>query len=415
MKRRAVLYVALALVMVLGAAAGVRAWWHTPNTLAAIRLPQGDSNSPPDPHLQVFFDTLFAVRTRYVDEPNMAKALEGSLRGMVESLDSNSSYLDAAHYQRYKQQGEGGSAGIGAYVSKKFGYAAVIAVLPKGPADAAGLETGDIIESLNGESTHEMALAEIRRKLAGAAGAKVELSIIRARKITPEKITLTLAEVAAPPVQQQMLAGNVGYISSRTLSKGRAQEIGAAVKALQAQGAKGFVLDLRDTAWGEPAEGAAVANLFLDHGRIAYLAGQKYQQVNYDADPQKAVSKLPLVVLVGRGTAGAAEVTAAGILDNSRGDVVGEPTFGDASVQKLFESPDGQAALILSIAKYYRPNGKAIQEGGVTPSVKAALDLPFVQDSTITPAEQAAIKAKAREQQLELAVEVLQKKLGGGK
>ena len=150
--------------------------------------------------------------------------------------------------------------------------------------------------------------------------------------------------------------------------EGKSQEIAAKIRDLQKQGAKKLVLDLRNSASGAESEGVATANLFLDHGTIAYLQGQKYPRQAFNADPAKDITKLPVAVLVNRGTAGPAEIVAAAILENARGDVVGDKTFGDGSVQKLIEMKDN-SAMILSVAKYYSPGGKAIQDAAVTPNV----------------------------------------------
>jgi carboxyl-terminal processing protease len=427
MRRRILLSAVLVLVLAIvvgGTAIGVQRWRAASlqkNTFPMKDLKTVKAAEPKiDPHLRVYDDVLMLVRLRYVDEPNMPKAADGGLHGLLEGLDANSAYLNAAQYRDYKDAQtakNGATAGIGAFVSKRFGYAGVVAVLPGSPAAQAGMESGDVIESLDGASTHALALAQIRQRLMGTAGTKVEMGLIRARKIEPEKVTVTLADVAIPPLAQKLMPGNVGYVGAQVLSQGRAQEIGAAIKALEAQGAKGFVIDLRDAAWGNAEEGVALANLFVERGRLAYLAGQKFQQVNYDADPQKVVTKLPVVVMVSRGTAGAAELAAAAIMDNGRGDVVGEKTFGDDSVQKLFESPDRQSAMILSIAKYYRQTGKIIQENGITPSVEAATNPPAISDNQPPPGSPAAaqLREAERSQQLQKAVEVLQKKLGGAR
>ena len=378
-----------------------------------------DNQPQIDKHVVVYDSALLFIRLRYVDDPDMHRATDGGLHGLLESLDANSSYLNEEEYHRYrdaKAAPAAGSASIGAFVSKRFGYGAIVALLPGSPAEQAGLQSGDIIESLNGANAHEYSLEELRRRLAGAAGSSVELSVIKARRIEPQKVTLTLAEVAVPPLQQQMLPGNIGYLATQVLSRGRAQEMAAAIKTLEAQGAKAFVLDLRDAAWGDTDEGAAVANLFVDHGRLSYLSGQKFTQVNYDADPQKAVTKLPLAVLVNHGTAGAAEICAAAIQDNQRGDLVGEKTFGDASVQRLIEARDGRRAMILTVAKFHSPSGKVIQENGVSPSVLAQ-----AEDIAVTPADEtqdsktaAQARAAVRQMQLQKAVDALQNKIGGG-
>jgi carboxyl-terminal processing protease len=260
---------------------------------------------------------------------------------------------------------------IGAAVSKRFGYAAVIAVIPGGPADKAGVENSDIFESIEGRSTREMSLAEIHSLLVGEPGSTVTVAVVRPRRAEPQKIVISRDVVSIPPTADKMLADNVGYVKVDAFPQGKSQEIAAKIRNLQKQGARKLVLDLRNAASGDEAEGIATANLFLDHGTITYLQGQKYPRQAFNADPAKDITKLPVAVLVNRGTAGPAEIVASAILENARGDVVGDKTFGDGSVQKLIDMPDG-AALILSVAKYYSPNGKAIQDSAVTPNFLVA-------------------------------------------
>ena len=145
---------------------------------------------------------------------------------------------------------------------------------------------------------------------------------------------------------------------------------------------------------------------------IAYLQGQKFEKVTYNADPQKKITDLPVVVLVNRGTAGAAEIVASALLANSRGDVVGDKTFGEGSVQKLIEVPDG-SALILSIAKYYTSNGKVIQDTGITPNILVAASDDAVvlpeEDDNASPEEPQKTQPK-EDDQLRRAIEVLKMK-----
>ena len=190
-----------------------------------------------------------------------------------------------------------------------------------------------------------------------------------------------------------MIEDGIGYIKVDALTKGMAAEVAAKVKSLEKSGAKKLVLDLRNDADGNENEGVAVANLFLNHGTITYVQGQKYPKEAFNADPAKAITSLPLAVLVNRGTAGAAEVVAAAILENARGDVVGDKTFGDGSVQKTIDLPDG-GALILSIAKYYSPSGKAIQDSAVTPNVLVA-----DEEDNVIPDEEEEAPAAATDQE----------------
>ena len=360
--------------------------------------------------LGVYGEVLTRIRSEYVEEPNIPKVTDGALHGLLESLDANSSYLNPEQYKEYKEHKRDGKADIGAAISKRFGYAAIIAVVPGGPADKAGIEGSDIIESVEGHSTRDMSLAEIRDKLSGAPGSTVLLSIVRARRAEPQKITITRELVAFPPVNEKMMEDQIGYIKADVLNKGKAQEIAAKVKALQHDGAKKLILDLRDCADGDEAEGVAVANLFLNHGTIAYLQGQKYPRQTFNADPSKAVTNLPLVVMVNRGSAGPAEIVAGAVLENGRGDVVGDKTFGVGSVQKLIEIPDG-SALILSIAKYYTPSGKAIQDTAITPNVLVAdADQDVVlpdDDSGGTADQERKLEKQHEDDQLHKAIDVL--------
>jgi carboxyl-terminal processing protease len=341
--------------------------------------------------LSVYSEVLSRIRLEYVEEPNIPGVTDGALHGLLESLDANSSYLSPEEYKRYKTTKSGGKANIGADVSKRFGYAAVVAVIPGGPADKAGIENTDIIESIENKSTHDMSLAEIRSLLSGDVGSTITVAVVRPRRAEPQKIVITRDLVTIPPATDKVLADNVGYIKVDSFPQGESQEIAGKIRDVQKDGAKKIVLDLRNCAGGEESEGIAAANLFLDHGTITYLQGQKYPRQAFNADASKEITKLPVAVLVNRSTAGPAEIVAAAILENARGDVVGDKTFGDGSVQKLIEMPDN-AALILSVAKYYSPSGKAIQDASVTPNVMVAdstveddAGLPDEDEPAVTP------------------------------
>ena len=368
-------------------------------------------------HIGVYSEVLYRVRAEYVEEPNMSVVTNGALHGLLESLDADSSYLTPSEYKVFKQKKTEGKANIGATVSKRFGYAAIISVIPGGPADKAGLNSGDIIETVEGLSTHDLSLAAVKNHLVGEPGSRLELTIIRTRKIEPQKITVVRDVVAPPAVTETMAADNTtGIIKAQALTKGKAAEIAEKIKSLQKKGAKKLVLDLRNDSEGEEEEGVAVANLFLGKGTIASLQGQKVEKVTYTADPQKKITDLPLAVLVNRGTAGPAELVAAAVLDNTRGDVVGDKTFGEGSVQKLIEVPDG-SALILSVAKYYTSNGKVIQDTGITPNIAVASNDDIVavsDDDDSNPNDEPQKTQPKEDEQLRRAIEVLKMKAQKG-
>jgi carboxyl-terminal processing protease len=363
--------------------------------------------------LQVYSEVLSRVRSEYVEEPNIPAVTDGALHGLLESLDSNSSYLTAAEFKEYKSNQTEAKGEIGAAVSKRFGYAAVISVIPGGPADKAGIQASDILEAIEGKSTREMSLAEVHNLLQGQPGSNLNVAVVRARRAEPQKVVITRDLVTVPPVTDKMLDDGVGYVQVDAFIKGKALEVAAKVRALQKAGARKLILDLRNCAEGEESEGIAVANLFLNHGTITYLQGQKYPREAFNADASKAITNLPLVVLVNKGTAGPAEVVAAAVLENARGDLVGDKTFGDGSVQKVIPLLDG-SALILSIAKYYSPSGKAIQDSAVTPNILVADSeddgaLPD-DDENAVPADEEKKQPPQQDEQLHKAIQVLKSK-----
>jgi carboxyl-terminal processing protease len=373
------------------------------------------SNDGAYKQMEVYSEVLSRVRGEYVEDPNLPAVTDGALHGLLESLDSNSSYLNADQYKQYKNRNTGAKGEIGAAISKRFGYASVVAVIPGSPADKAGLQDTDILEAIEGKSTREMSLAEIHSLLSGEPGSNVNLSVVRARRAEPQKMVVTRDVVTIPPAQDKMLADGIGYVRVDALTKGRSQEIANKVKALQKAGAKKLILDVRDCAEGEESEGIATANLFLNHGTITYLQGQKYPREAFNADSSKAITSLPLAVLVNKGSSGAAEIVAAAVLENARGDVIGDKTFGDGSVQKLIELPDG-GALILSVAKYYSPQGKAIQDAAVTPNIVVADvsdDGPVPdEDENARPSDVEKKAPAEKDEQLQKAIEVLKNRQG---
>ena len=379
--------------------------------LGQMGVRASSSNDGPYAQLQVYSEVLSRVEREYVDEPNIPQVTNGALHGLLEALDSSSSYLSPAEYKEFQARtGKGEKrGGIGAAVSKRFGYADVVSILPGGAAEKAGIQNYDIIEAIEGKSTHEMSPVEINSLLAGDPGSTVTVSVVRARKAEPEKVVITRDVVANPPASSKTVDAGVGYVKVDWFTKGKSKEVADLIRTLQKNGATKLILDLRNSADGDPAEGIATANLFLDHGTITYVQGQKYPKESFTAEADKAITKLPVVVLVNRGTAGPAEIVAAAILENTRGDVLGDKTFGAGSIQKMIPLQDN-SALNLTIAKYYTPQGKAIQDSAVTPNILVAGEeeatLPEDEDGA-TPAADQEPKKAPQDEQLKKAIEVV--------
>jgi len=330
----------------------------------------GKSSTPNGayPHLGVYTEVLSRIKSEYVEEPDMKSVTLGALNGLLESVDPFASYLNADQYKDYLKNKDSDKASVGLILSKKFGYLGVVGVVPGSPAAKAGLGTQDMVETIKGIATRDMPLAYANLLLEGEPGSTVELTMVRMRRPDPQKIKLVRAPLSYPAVTARMMPDQIAYIRPETLAPGKVKEVAAAVERLQREGAKKVLLDLRNCAVGGPEEGAALANLFLNKGLITYLQGQRVPRKNFEADTAKAVSNLPLAVITNRGTADGAEVAAAALADNKRGQVVGERTYGDAALRRAVNMDDG-GAIILSVAKYYSPTGKAIQDNGVTPGV----------------------------------------------
>jgi carboxyl-terminal processing protease len=328
-------------------------------------------------------DVLKKIQTDYVTEPNMTDVTTGALHGLLESLDAESSYLTPAEYKIYKSRPTSGVAQVGIVVSKRAGYATIVSVAPGSPAEKEHLVDGDFIESVDDQSTHQLSLAIIRVLLDGKPGTPVTLSVVRAGKSDPEKITLTRAIAPVPALaEQQYENGSILYLKPGTLTVARVDEVAARIKTV-GKGHK-VLLDLRDSTGGDEAQGLRLANFFVQQGTLATLEGQKFPKQTFTADPAKVLTDAPIEVIVNRGTFGAAELTAAAIENSKRGDVIGERTFGEGSVQKTIELPDG-AALLLTVAKYSGADGKKIQDEAVLPNILVGAVHEEEEDEDATP------------------------------
>ena len=321
--------------------------------------------------LSVFNEVLSKIRNSYVEDPNLGEVMNGALRGLLESLDSYSTYLSPDEYSRYKKHKTNGNGGLGLELSKEkmLGYAYVIHPIESGPADKAGVKPGDVIESIEEVSTRDISLIQAEYLMTGNPGSTAKLKILRRGKAEPVELTVTRELVKAPPVKASLLENKIAHLKVYRFTPGSSDDVRLKLQQLTKNGASRVILDLRDCAGEEFEEGVKVANFFLDHGVITYTQGQKSPKKEFVADPAKALSKLPLVVLQNYGSASAAEIVSAAIKENRRGDVVGVKSFGKASLQQLIPL-ESDSAVLLSTAKFYSQSGKVIQGQGITPDVE---------------------------------------------
>jgi carboxyl-terminal processing protease len=322
--------------------------------------------------INVYGEVLQHIQSDYVVVPNIPQVTDGALRGLIESLDADSSYLTAADYKAYKND-KAGKAQVGINVSKRFGYATVVSVVPGSPADKANLTDGDIIEAIGAVDTRDMSLAMIQKLLEGAPGSVLQIAVIRPQKTDPEKMTLNRVVVQEPQVDEAVYDGSsILYLKPMVIDHEHVQQVEQKLKGMTKAGHTKVLLDLRDVSTGDMSEAVRLANFFVANGTIATLSGQTFPKQTFTADPKDVLAgTAPLVVIVNRGTSGPAELVAGAIQDDKRGDLVGERTFGEGSLQKTFDLPDG-GAVILSIAKYAAPAGKKFEDDAVTPATLVA-------------------------------------------
>jgi carboxyl-terminal processing protease len=359
--------------------------------------------------LTVYSEVLEHIQRDYVDDPNMHAVTNGALHGLLDSLDPQSAYLSPLEYKDYKDKSADtaavGEAGLA--LTRRFGYIGVIGVLPDSPGAKIGLRIGDILEKIAGFTTGQMAIDQAQLLLKGNPGTTVPLSVIRRGKAEPQEMTITLAKLEPPKLVEDKIAGDIAYLHVAEFTPGTSKQIREKLVQFQHSGAKKLILDLRDCSLGDEQEGVQTAQFFLSSGTIATLKGQTVTPIVYSAEPAKVVWTQPVSVLVGNGTAGPAEILAAAIADNKRGDTVGERTYGTASQQKLIEMDDG-SALILTVANYYTPDSKNIASEGVGPTVEIhpSIDDLMAQADLSEPA--AVPSSSPNDPVVKKAIEILQ-------
>ena len=338
--------------------------------------------------LTVYGEVLQKIQQDYVDDPNMHTVTAGSLHGLLESLDPQSSYLTPREYDEYKKKVQNSGTGeTGLTLSKRYGYVIVLSVLPDSPGTKAGVRSGDIFESIGGFTTRDMSVGQALNLLSGQPGTGIKVAVIRRGKATPDEVDLVREKLATPKIIVQKADSDILVLRLPSLDAGRADEVRNRLLDAEKQGVRKVIVDLRECGRGPVSEAISLARLFVPSGTITTLRGQTVSAQVFSAEPKQVVWKNSVSVLIDATTSGAAEVFASAIVANHRGDVVGERTFGLASEQKLITMDDG-AALILTVANYYNPGGKSILEEGITPTevVRAVPDDADSGDDDAAPA-----------------------------
>ncbi len=328
----------------------------------------------PGAQQRIFESVLQHIQDDYVDQPNMEKVRAGALRGLAYGLDPYSTYLTAEQVKDYRAGNKGNQVGIGAELSQAASFLYVVAPIKGSPADQAGVRAGDVIEYIDGKATRDISLYDARQLLNGAPGTEVKLRILRAGA-RPLTVAVKRGTFRAPAAEAHMEAGRIGVLRINSLDKDEAADAKAKLQDLMKQGAQKIVIDLRSVAGGEIQEGVTVANYFIREGSIAKTIGREQKVLkSFDADAKGALFNGPAVVLIDTGTAGAAEVVASAFVENKRGEVLGEKSFGAGAEQELFTLRDGDG-LLLTTVKWASGSGKPFlgedrNHSGITPTIE---------------------------------------------
>jgi len=336
-------------------------------------------------HLKVFQDVLSLVISNYVEEVKVDKAMEGALKGLAEGLDPDSAYLNSQQVAEVQSGTPLPEGDVGLELTRQY-YLRVIAARDGSSAAKAGLTTGDYVRAIDGKPTRDMSVFEGVRLLHGQPGSKVTLTVIRGNAADPHEVPLVREKPPTTLVSGKAATPEVGYVRIASFSEGVVDQLKKQIADLSKDGSKTLIIDLRHTAEGPLDNGIAAARLFVKSGTLAMKGGREpgkdadksggKESANKSAPRETIAARagdgaidLPVQILITNGTSGAAEVFAAALDGNKRGDLVGEHTLGRAAMQKLVKLPENRG-LWLTYARYLTPAGESIQGKGLKPDVE---------------------------------------------
>ncbi len=356
---------------------------------SASAAPRRDSTQPYR-SLDVLAEVLAYIQNGYVDEVSEKELVQAAVEGMVSRLDPHSMILRPEAYRSMRDETTGEFDGVGIEVVQVADGLVVVAPLPDSPAERAGILAGDRIVAVDGTSTKEMALGEATRRMKGVAGTTVALTIERTGQREPRVFTLVRDHVRTTSVDWRVLDPRAGtvYVRIRSFQDRTDRELRQALdgarKSLGGE-IQGLVLDLRNNPGGLLDQAVKVADRFLSGGIIVSTESRGKKPEVEEAHEKDTEAAYPIVLLVNRGSASASEIVAGALQDHARAVVVGTQTFGKGSVQTVVELEDG-SALKLTVARYYTPKHRSIQERGITPDVPVA-ESPSPEGEAHGPAE----------------------------
>jgi carboxyl-terminal processing protease len=322
--------------------------------------------------LKVFTDVLEIVKKNYVEDVKTEDLINGAIEGMLTGLDPYSAYYDPEMYREFQVETKGSFGGVGMEISIKDGILTVVAPIEDTPAFRAGIQAGDKILKIDEEPTKGLSLMECVKRLRGARGTKVTITIIREGLTQMQDITIVRDIINIQSVKSKTLEKGYGLLKILQFQETTADDARKALEALQREnpeGLNGLILDLRNNPGGLLDQAVQVSDLFLENGVIVSIQGRDPEEKTaFDAHKEGTMPNWPIVVLVNRGSASASEIVTGALQDYGRAVIMGSTTFGKGSVQTVIPLEDG-SGIRLTTARYYTPKNRSIHEKGIEPDI----------------------------------------------
>jgi carboxyl-terminal processing protease len=329
--------------------------------------------------LQLFTLIFDQIRRSYVEPISDQELLENAIKGMLQELDPHSSYLDGSHFSSLKETTQGHFSGVGIEIGSENGYIKVITPIDETPAEKAGVEAGDLIIKLDGQSIRGFSISQAAKLMRGSKGSPITFTIVRKGRDKPFDITIIRDRIKTRSVRSKIIEDDFGYIRISQFQSNTGSEFAGQINKLKQENEqlKGFVLDLRNNPGGVLQASVHVVDALIDKGTIVSTKGRlENNDQLFSATTGDASQGLPFVVLINGGSASAAEIVAGALQDHSRAIIMGTRSFGKGSVQTIFPV-DKNKGIKLTTARYYTPSGRSIQAQGIVPDV-------IIERATIT-------------------------------
>jgi len=335
--------------------------------------------------IEMFTDVLSLVKKNYVEEVDTKKLIYGAINGMLSSLDPHSAFMPPETYKEMKIETKGSFGGLGIEITIKDGILTVIAPIEDTPAFRAGIKAGDHIIKIDDKLTKDLSIVEAVKRMRGAKGTKVTLTIFREGMEKPKEITLVRDIIQVKSVKHKTLDTGFGYVRIAQFQEKTSDDLDKALKALRDENKgvlQGLVLDLRNDPGGLLDQAVKVAERFIDEGKlIVYTEGrEKDSKMRFVSRGGPKETGYPIVVLINSGSASASEIVAGALQDHRRAVIMGTQSFGKGSVQTIIPLSDN-SGLRLTTARYFTPSGRSIQAKGITPDITVEqIELKGVQE-----------------------------------